>query len=168
MMAEPKVLNAWPRTNGTDLIVWCRYCHRFHSHGAGEGHRVPHCYSTTYRGKPLPKSPHQDPGYILRDVTQHLPEDKKYTPAELMDMPPLPSDYHAYKVVFMLTNDGLATWSTYARTPDEFIEDWLEESGGYVKKITEVIQQHDDKDPYYEESFKTRRYNRWLRGSKLD
>ncbi len=29
------------------LMVWCRYCDKWHSHGQGEGHREAHCSEST-------------------------------------------------------------------------------------------------------------------------
>ena len=29
------------------LLVWCKYCEAWHSHGQGEGHREAHCQEET-------------------------------------------------------------------------------------------------------------------------
>ena len=39
--------------------AWCIYCDKWHIHGAGDGHRVAHCYDDT---------PYKDKGYILEEV----------------------------------------------------------------------------------------------------
>jgi len=51
--------------------VWCRYCKKFHTHGAGPGHRVAHCHdrydkrrNPWLRAK-LPDSLYQIKGYYL-------------------------------------------------------------------------------------------------------
>ena len=55
-LPSPPVLPAYPTEHG--WRVWCRYCHRWHQHGAQPGHRVAHCHVTT--------SPYRSTGYILK------------------------------------------------------------------------------------------------------
>jgi hypothetical protein len=42
----------------TTWRFWCDYCRRWHSHGAGEGHRVAHCINQ--------ESPYLNGGYVLK------------------------------------------------------------------------------------------------------
>lgn len=45
-------------TLGGSWRVWCRYCSRWHQHGAQPGHRAAHCR--------VEHSPYRRTGYILR------------------------------------------------------------------------------------------------------
>jgi hypothetical protein len=48
------------RTADDELRVWCRYCGKFHYHGAADGHRVAHCIADD--------SPYHLTGYYLLEV----------------------------------------------------------------------------------------------------
>jgi hypothetical protein len=52
-------LTAYPDGDQPDsgLRAWCAWCHRWHHHGPGYGHRVAHCHNQA--------SPYRDGGYIL-------------------------------------------------------------------------------------------------------
>lgn len=52
------VLDAYE--DGTCWRVWCRYCHVWHTHSRGAGHRVAHCL--------VAESPYRQTGYTLRDA----------------------------------------------------------------------------------------------------
>jgi hypothetical protein len=57
-------LPAWQALcgGGWQTVIWCRYCRRYHLHGAGRfGHRVAHCD---------PGSPYYEFGYVLVDAGQ--------------------------------------------------------------------------------------------------
>ena len=47
-----------PSADGRQWVFWCPFCHVWHAHGAGPGHRCAHCF----RGD----SPLQNTGYLLR------------------------------------------------------------------------------------------------------
>jgi hypothetical protein len=56
---EAPVLPAYEKVvqGVTKWVVWCKYCGRWHSHGAAEGHREAHCHD--------PCSPFWKSGYNL-------------------------------------------------------------------------------------------------------
>lgn len=61
---EYPMLPAWQALcgGGWQTVIWCRYCRRYHLHGAGRfGHRVAHCD---------PDSPYDAFGYVLVDAGQ--------------------------------------------------------------------------------------------------
>ncbi len=71
-MIAPK-LKAYRK--GVLYIVWCRYCTRYHTHGAAsDGHRLAHCltldvYNTFYPRRRMKfESPYLKTGYELVDA----------------------------------------------------------------------------------------------------
>jgi hypothetical protein len=57
------------RPDGTELFAaWCPFCTTYHVHGAGEGHRVAHCYRDD--------SPLREKGYILKETKNYGTEPK--------------------------------------------------------------------------------------------
>jgi len=64
----PPVLDAHDRPDNGGLAVWCRYCLKWHLHGAGEGCRVAHCDKKD--------SPYTRSGYTLRAIGRPVPLDK--------------------------------------------------------------------------------------------
>ena len=57
---------------GRHIVVWCRYCRDWHSHGRGaggsdgDGHRWAHCFCT-------PRTPYDETGYFLQYVGPATP-----------------------------------------------------------------------------------------------
>lgn len=66
------VLLAYPGSSG-GWRVWCDWCERWHTHGAGEGHRVAHCACR--------KSPYADSGYRLELADGPAPK-RRQRPAD--------------------------------------------------------------------------------------
>lgn len=52
------MLKAFERNKEGMLSAWCPFCHEFHHHGKGEGHRVAHCKNND--------SPFYQTGYELK------------------------------------------------------------------------------------------------------
>lgn len=59
------ILDAFDRLDGAGLMVWCRYCAKWHVPGHGAGHRGEHCHKED--------SPYLKTGYILRPVGKPVP-----------------------------------------------------------------------------------------------
>lgn len=69
------ILFGYTDGSGEALRVWCRYCSRYHVHGAtrvvggGDGHRIAHCICED--------SPYLITGYIVIELDYPLPDPEK-------------------------------------------------------------------------------------------
>lgn len=76
-------LAAYTVPNSISYVIWCKYCHKWHSHGTGGDsqetlaanltHRVAHCLDFDNRGRSI-NSPYQETGYLLRYAGPATPE----------------------------------------------------------------------------------------------
>jgi hypothetical protein len=63
--SDGPVLPAYKTPQRDTWKVWCDWCDRWHTHGAGEGHRCAHCACA--------RSPFKDTGYNLVLVDEPAP-----------------------------------------------------------------------------------------------
>ena len=66
---EYPCLPAWLVYRGRQVVIFCRYCRRFHWHGGGDacfGHRLAHCF--------VHGSRYDDRGYILINAGAPSPQ----------------------------------------------------------------------------------------------
>jgi hypothetical protein len=67
---RPPVVFAVRTADGTHFKFYCRWCDRFHIHGAGEGHAVAHCLADD--------SPLRITGYDLSEISALRPPRRRY------------------------------------------------------------------------------------------